>query len=64
MPIDMHTTGPRRETSARTAFWKPKSYTPNTFPPHAEHYQWENVKGEPIIHFDYSKLQVEHIMPQ
>jgi hypothetical protein len=29
-----------------------------------EHYQWENVKGEPIIHFDYSKLQVEHIMPQ
>jgi len=29
-----------------------------------EHYQSENVKGEPIIHFDYSKLQVEHIMPQ
>jgi hypothetical protein len=29
-----------------------------------EHYQCANVKGEPIIHFDYSQLQVEHIMPQ
>jgi len=29
-----------------------------------EHYHSENFKGEPIIHFDYSKLQVEHIMPQ
>jgi hypothetical protein len=27
-------------------------------------YQVENVKGEPVLQFDYDKLQIEHIMPQ
>lgn len=26
--------------------------------------QTDNVKGEPVVHFDYDKLQVEHVMPQ
>lgn len=29
-----------------------------------EHYQCEGVKGEPIVAFDFSGLEIEHIMPQ
>lgn len=29
-----------------------------------EHYQAANVMGEPIVAFDFSKLEIEHIMPQ
>jgi hypothetical protein len=29
-----------------------------------EYYQREGVKGEPIIAFDFSNLEIEHIMPQ
>lgn len=29
-----------------------------------EHYQQETSKSDPIIHFDYSKLELEHVMPQ
>ncbi len=29
-----------------------------------EHYQREGVKGEPIVAFDFSGLEIEHIMPQ
>lgn len=29
-----------------------------------EHYQSKAIKAEPVIFFDYSKLQIEHIMPQ
>jgi Protein of unknown function DUF262/Protein of unknown function (DUF1524) len=29
-----------------------------------EHYQAAEKKGEPILVFDYSQLQIEHIMPQ
>ena len=29
-----------------------------------EHYQGENTKAEPVIAFDFAKLEIEHIMPQ
>lgn len=29
-----------------------------------EHYQQETSKSDPIVHFDYSKLELEHVMPQ
>lgn len=29
-----------------------------------EHYQHEGIKGEPIVSFDFSGLEIEHIMPQ
>jgi hypothetical protein len=29
-----------------------------------EHYQTAGTKGEPIVAFDFSKLEIEHIMPQ
>jgi Protein of unknown function (DUF1524) len=29
-----------------------------------EHYLKIDTKSEPIVHFDYSKLQIEHILPQ
>jgi hypothetical protein len=29
-----------------------------------EHYQTGGTKGEPIVAFDFSKLEIEHIMPQ
>jgi hypothetical protein len=29
-----------------------------------EHYQSADGKAEPIVHFDYSALQIEHILPQ
>ncbi len=29
-----------------------------------EHYQTAGTKGEPIVSFDFSKLEIEHIMPQ
>jgi hypothetical protein len=29
-----------------------------------EHYLKSDTKSEPIVHFDYSKLQIEHILPQ
>ena len=29
-----------------------------------EHYQRADGKAEPIIHFDFDKLQIEHILPQ
>jgi hypothetical protein len=29
-----------------------------------EHYQREGVKGEPIVSFDFSGLEIEHILPQ
>lgn len=29
-----------------------------------EQYIAENIYGEPVLHFDFSKLQIEHVMPQ
>lgn len=29
-----------------------------------EEYLTENKYGEPVLHFDFSKLQIEHVMPQ
>jgi hypothetical protein len=29
-----------------------------------EYYQREGVKGEPIVAFDFSEVQIEHVMPQ
>jgi hypothetical protein len=29
-----------------------------------EHYQREGVKGEPVVAFDFSGLEIEHILPQ
>ena len=29
-----------------------------------EYHQAHDLKAEPILHFDYSKLQIEHVMPQ
>ena len=29
-----------------------------------EHYQCADGKSEPIVHFDFEKLQIEHILPQ
>ena len=29
-----------------------------------EYYQYEGGKGEPIVYFDFSKVEIEHILPQ
>ena len=29
-----------------------------------EYYQREGIKAEPIVSFDFSELEIEHIMPQ
>ena len=29
-----------------------------------EHYQFQNVKAEPVLMFNFDKLEIEHIMPQ